>query len=96
VSTNDHSHFIPRSLDDRGKFLFWDTDVAAVALFGMLLGIAIEMPLLGLVGGLSAAFFVNKLKAGKHPGMVAHLLYWFTGFPTPKELPGAHIRELNG
>lgn len=96
MTTTDHSHFIPRSLDDGGKFLFWETDVAAVALLGMLLGIATEMPVLGLVLGLSLAYLVNKLKAGKHPGMVTHLLYWFTGFPTPKELPGAHIRELNG
>ncbi|CAB1371206.1 Conjugal transfer protein TraL (fragment) (plasmid) [Denitratisoma oestradiolicum] len=41
-------------------------------------------------------FLYNKLKAGQHPGMATHLLYWFTGFPEPKELPGSHIRELNG
>lgn len=96
MTTPDQSHYIPRRLDDGGKFLFWDTEVAVTALIGMLLGIATDLPLLGLVVGLIVAYFVNKLKAGKHPGMVTHLLYWFTGFPSPKELPGSHIRELNG
>ena len=66
------------------------------AVVGMLLGIASDMPLAGLVLGILMAFLVNNLKAGKHPGMARHLLYWFTGFPCPSELPGSHIREMNG
>lgn len=46
--------------------------------------------------GIAAAYCYRKLKTGKHPGVATHILYWFTGFPEPKELPGSHIRELNG
>lgn len=94
--SQDLSHYIPRRLDDKGKFLFWDLDVAAVALIGMLVGLASEYRILGLVGGIAMAYGYGKLKAGQHPGMAAHLFYWFTGMPEPKELPKSHLRELNG
>jgi len=96
VSQQDLSHYIPRRLDDKGKFLFWELDVAAIALVGMLLGVAVEYRVLGVIVGVAMAFGYNKLKAGKHPGMAAHLLYWFTGIPAPKEMPKSHFRELNG
>jgi conjugal transfer pilus assembly protein TraL len=96
MSQQDLSHYIPRRLDDKSKFLFWDLDVAGVALIGMLLGVATEYRVLGLVGGILMAYGYSRLKAGRHPGMAAHLLYWFTGMPSPKELPKSHIRELNG
>lgn len=96
MSQTDLSHYIPRRLDDVSKFLFWELDVASIALVGIMLGIAVDMPIFGVVLGGSLAFGYGKLKAGKHPGMATHLLYWFTGFPEPKELPKSHIRELNG
>ncbi len=40
---NDLSHYIPKRLDDTGKFLFWDKDVAFIALAGVLLGMAIHI-----------------------------------------------------
>lgn len=90
------SHTIPRHLDDAGKFLFWERDVATIGLLGMLIGIATDFPIIGLMIGMLFSFLYSKLKASKHPGMATHFLYWFTGFPEPKELPGSHIRELNG
>ena len=92
----DLSHYIPRRLDDGAKFLFWEMDVAMIGLMGVLIGIGSGFPVIGLFLGIGSAFFYGKLKSGKHPGMATHLLYWFTGFPEPKELPGSHIRELNG
>lgn len=92
----DLSHYIPRRLDDAGKFLFWDLDVAGIALVGVLVGIGCGYPILGLLLGIALAFSYRKIKSGKHPGMAAHLLYWFTGLPEPKELPGSHLRQLNG
>ena len=87
MSQQDLSHYIPRRLDDKGKFLFWDLDIAGVALLGMLLGVATEYRVLGLIAGLVMAYGYSKLKAGKHPGMAAHLLYWFTGMPDDWETP---------
>ena len=92
----DLSHFVPRRLDDSGKFLFWDMDVAIVALLGILVGISIDMQIIGLILGFVLAYMYSKLKSGKHPGVATHLMYWFTGAPSPKELPASHIRELNG
>ena len=92
----DLSHYIPRLLDSSGKFLFWDLDVAAMAMMGMLVGIATNYNLLGLLGGLGAAYGYARLKTGKHPGLAIHLIYWWIGLPAPKELPGSHLRELNG
>lgn len=96
MSQKDLSHYIPRRLDDVGKFLFWELDIAALGLIGMLLGIALGFPLIGLGAGIALAYVYSKLKTGKHPGMATHILYWFSGMPTPKELPGSHLRELNG
>lgn len=96
MAAPDLSHFIPRRLDAAGKFLFWDLDVAGIGLIGMLLGVATGYNLVGLLLGVAMAYAYNKLKSGKHPGMAAHLLYWWTGFPQPRELPGSHLRELNG
>lgn len=92
----DLSHYIPRRLDDSAKFLFWDIDVAMIGFAGVMLGISTGFPIIGMGLGMAGAYGYGKLKAGKHPGMATHLLYWFTGFPEPKELPGSHIRELNG
>jgi conjugal transfer pilus assembly protein TraL len=96
MSKQDLSHYIPRRLDDSGKFLFWDIDVAFVALLGMILGVATEYRVLGIVLGIVMAIGYKKLKSGKHPGIAAHLMYWLVGIPAPKELPPSHIREFNG
>ena len=96
MSKQDLSHYIPRRLDDSGKFLFWDLDVAFVALIGMILGVATEFRVLGIIFGIAMAIAYKKLKSGKHPGIASHLTYWFAGLPAPDELPPSHIRELNG
>lgn len=96
MSAPDLSHYIPRRLDAAGKFLFWDLDVAAIGVLGMMVGLGTGFPMLGLIVGIVLAFAYSKLKSGKHPGMAAHLLYWWTGMPSPRDLPGSHLRELNG
>jgi conjugal transfer pilus assembly protein TraL len=96
VSGPDLSHYIPRRLDDKGKFLFWEYDVMFVALAGICLGIATDYRVFGLVLGITLATVYNKTKSGQHPGMTAHLLYWFTGMPQPGHLPPSHFREFNG
>lgn len=96
MSTSDLSHYIPRRLDAAGKFLFWDLDVAAIGILGMGGGLGMDYPVIGLILGIVLAYGYSRLKSGKHPGIAAHLLYWWTGVPSPKALPGSHLRELNG
>jgi len=95
MSQSDLSYYIPRRLDDLGKFLFWQLDVAAIVLIGLIVGVPSAFPILGLCSGVLLAFFYRKLKAGNHPGMM-HLLYWLGGLITLKALPPSHLRELNG
>lgn len=96
MTPSDFSHAIPRRLDDPPKFLFWERDVAFIALMGFLVGLAVDLQLLGLVSGIGMALGYSKLKAGKHPGMAAHLMSWVTGIPAFKELPPSYCRELEG
>lgn len=90
------SHYVPKRLDDKGKFLFVDQDVALVAAGITMLGIWLGHPFLALVVGCFFAYKYNKLKAGGHPGLTVHLLYWFTGAPKLKDLPQSDLREFNG
>lgn len=96
MSQHNLSHYIPRRLDDRGKFLFWEIDVVGVAFVGILIGIVTEYRIGGLILGILLAAAYKKLKSGRHPGIAAHLSYWFAGTPTPKSLPASHYREFNG
>ena len=96
MPSEDLSHTIPKHLDDPAKFLFWELDIAGIALIGVLLGIACGAPIIGLGLGITMALLYGKAKAGQHPGMAMHLLFWFTGYPEPKELPKSHLREFNG
>ncbi len=96
MSQSDLSHYIPRRLDAPSKFLFWELDVAAIGFVGLLGGVLAGFPICGLCLGGGLAFSYSKLKAGKHPGMMMHLLYWLSGLINPKALPHAHLRELDG
>lgn len=90
------SHYIPRRLDDPPKFLFWDWDIAMIALFAFLIGVWSGMIWAGLALGIGSAIGYGKLRAGKHPGMAVHFAYWLFGFPTLKTIPGGHVREFIG
>lgn len=96
MADEDLSHYIPRRLDNIGKFLFWDLDVAGIGTIGVLGGIGADYPILGVVAGGGLAYGYSKMKSGKHPGLAVHLLYWWTGFPQPSDLPPSYLRELNG
>lgn len=92
----DLSHVIPTRLDSVGKFLFWDLDVAMVAMLGIMLGLGTGYTIPGVVLGVVLASLYGKVKGGRHPGLAIHLAYWWTGVPQPKELPGSHLRDMTG
>lgn len=96
MAQDDISHYIPRRLDDPPKLLFFDRDVGMVAVIMMGMGVSLNYPITGIVIGGILGFFLNKFKAGQHPGMTTHYLYWISGVPVPKALPPSHVRELNG
>lgn len=96
MASEDLSHYIPRRLDSSGKFLFWDLDVAGIGMLGVMGGLGTGYPILGIAAGVGLAFGYSRMKSGKHPGLAVHLLYWWTGFPQPADLPPSYLRELNG
>ncbi|MCC7005656.1 MAG: type IV conjugative transfer system protein TraL [Ottowia sp.] len=97
MSQEDHlRHYIPRRLDDKAKFLFWELDVAAIAFAGIFLGVYGGLAWGGVLLGVLFAAGWSRLKSGKHPGMATHVMYWFTGYPKLNALPPSYIRELVG
>jgi len=89
-------NYVPRRLNDKPKFLFWHLDIAVIGLVGIVFGVYAGLGLGGLVLGVGMAAGWSRLKSGKHPGMAAHVMYWFTGKPHLKSLPASHLRELIG
>lgn len=97
MSAEDLSHDIPTTLDDIPKLLFWDIDVAILALAGILIGIAANHQVIGLGFGIGIAYLYAKhFKTGTHSGAAFHLLGWMTGQPIPSDLPSTHLRDFHG
>lgn len=92
------SHLIPTRLDDKPKFLFFDYDVAIVALIPCAAGIAINQffGLVGLFFGCILAISYKSFKAGKHAGVLTHLIFWKTGTPKTLAMPQSYKRNFIG
>lgn len=89
---------IPRRLDDKPKFLWWDMDQAMLVSMFIMLGVIAEMLGAGLVIGITVGYVYNKAKAGKHPDFAIHLMYWYLpewvlGL---KSIPPSHETEFIG
>lgn len=67
---------VPRTLDARARFLFWESDYVLAALGGLVAGLLIS----GLGAGLAgAAFFCwgwKRARAGGTPARALALAYW--------------------
>lgn len=66
---------IPSLIDDFPQVMLWSIDEIAPVMFGLLVGIFLNQALLGLLGGLIAAKFYKKIKAGKNDGFLVHLIW---------------------
>lgn len=97
ASDGHEKYLIPHRLDDPPKFLWWDFDVALVAMGALVLGIACDQPVSSAVVGLLIASAYQKVKAGRHRGFGLHALYWHLpvrmGF---KVTPPSAVREFIG
>ena len=96
--TENESHTIPTRLDDRAKFLFFDYDVAIIALIpggiGTMLGQLAA--LFGLFFGCILAMGYKSFKTGKHNGVMTHLIFWKTGTPNTSAMPPSYKRNFLG
>lgn len=97
MDDNEIKYQIPTRLDETSKFLFWDWDVAAVAIGVAYAGIWAGNFPVWMIAGIGLAFLYSKLKSGRHPGFSIHLLYWY--LPSKdlfRRTPPSHIREFFG
>jgi conjugal transfer pilus assembly protein TraL len=90
-------YIIPHRLDDPPKFLWWDFDVAILAMGCLMIGIMVNQPgtfgILGVFVGMS----YQKIKAGKQRAFGMHALYWYLPFTFGfKITPPSAVREFIG
>ena len=94
----NESHNIPTRLDDNAKFLFFDYDVAIVALIPCVIATMLGQfaTLVGLFFGCILAMGYKSFKAGKHKGVMTHLIFWKTGTPNTSAMPPSYKRNFLG
>lgn len=73
----DETGYIPKYLDAKEKFIFWEMDQAIIGLLVMGMGVLAGAMLTGMVIGGWVAWQYGKLKAGKHPDFAVHMMYWW-------------------
>lgn len=90
-------YIIPHRLDDPPKFLFWDFDVAILAMGCLVIGIMVNQTLTFAVIGCAVAMGYQKVKAGRSRAFGLHALYWYLpvkfGF---RITPPSAVREFIG
>lgn len=93
----DRKYINPQRLDDPPRFLWWDFDVALLAMGCLLIGILVNMPTTSGVIGCMVAMSYQKLKAGRSRAFGLHALYWYLpvtfGF---RITPPSAVREFIG
>ena len=96
---NDQAkHAIPGRLDDPERWLFWTLDEAAALLAPVLLGLAANAFVTGLLAGLAGWAVLRRAKRGGGADMALCALYWFLpGFALGlKAAPPSHLRRFTG
>ena len=97
MGNNDLKHLIPSTIDDAGRFLWWDLDVAMLAMGAFVIGMVIGFPLLAGGFGLLIAAVYQKSKSGRHKAVGLHMMYWYLGVNFGmKNIPPSHIRDFIG
>ena len=95
----EKDYYVPSHLDDQPRMLFWEVDEFLAMCVPLGIGIVIDFIFLGAIGGLFAAYGVNKIKAGYGRAIILHTIYW--NMPSDilfkmKRTPPSHIREFIG
>lgn len=95
---SDVSLEIPRRLNDPPRMFWWDLDVSLLVLAAALSGMISGFFLSGCALGAMLASAYGRMKAGKHPAFLLHLLYWHmpTAVTGLKRTPPSHLREMVG
>lgn len=91
-------HIILHHLDDPLRFLYWTLDEAVAIMGPAFFGLAVEHPLIGLIGSGACTWALTTVKKRFGLACLKHALYWYL----PKSnnnlphLPPSYIREYIG
>lgn len=75
---NDEDFLMPRTLDDPPLFFVWEFDSASFFIFWVLMGLVINMFVLGLFMAIIFARGYARLKEEGGKGLIIRVIYWFT------------------
>lgn len=95
----DETGYIPTFLDARERFFIWEIDQVVMFSMAFGFGVGLGSGAVGLVLGAGIAWYYGRLKAGKHPRFVIHILYWWIPAQVlirPKALPSSSVRYFLG
>jgi len=97
MTEESRQYLIPQRLDDPPKYLWWDFDVAIIAMGSFVVGIVAGSFWLFTIIGFLIALAYQKIKGGKTRGFGLHLVYWYSPFTLGFRLtPPSSIREFIG
>lgn len=82
---------IPTTVDNVVPIMFWDPVdfIAGMAIFGM--GVALNLFILGLLGGLATLTLASKLRQGAKRGAAQHWL-WYMGISIDRSLNRMNLK----
>lgn len=95
--SESHKSFVPQTLDDPPKFLFWDFDVALLFIVSLGFGIMTNQILVCSVLGSYLTYRYGRAKSGQSPGYGLHLMYWYLPIGVSlKRIPPSSTRNFLG
>lgn len=93
----EYKTFVPQTLNDAPKFLFWDMDIAMVFIVVLGFGIMGGWLISSAIAGIVLASLFSRAKSGRSAGYGIHLVYWYlpigVGF---KRVPPSKRRHFVG
>ena len=72
MSAEEYKHYVPQTLDDPPKLLFWDMDVAMVFIVMLGFAIMVGQMVIGTIAGLILAAMFARANKARGYGRVKH------------------------
>lgn len=94
----EEEFFIPKTLDEPGKWLWFTMDETLAIIGPVILGIAIGYMLSGILMSLFLLISLKKIKRGKSANILIFYIYWH--YPAwilnLKYTPSSYVRNFYG
>jgi conjugal transfer pilus assembly protein TraL len=93
--SNDKT-YIPKTLDDPARWLFWTLDEVVIFLIPFVVGILSSHVLLSIVIGALGIMGLKRLKGREGQYVILQAVYWYLPFLKLQSTPASMIREWVG